>query len=73
MSKCERKVIWKFALETEKLMHSLYPIDRANKYLILFPPFNGVKIMNRKTSIVLPHIWETRKLSYYQGATYLIV
>ena len=31
MSKCERKVVRKFAFETEKLMHSLYPIDRANK------------------------------------------
>jgi hypothetical protein len=31
MSKCERKVVRKFALETEKLMHSLYPMDRANK------------------------------------------
>ena len=31
MSKCERKVVRKFSLETEKLMHSLYPTDRANK------------------------------------------
>ena len=31
MSKCERKVVRKFALETEKWMHSLYPTDRANK------------------------------------------
>ena len=31
MSKCERKVVRKFALEIEKLMHSLYPTDRANK------------------------------------------
>ena len=31
MSKCERKVVRKFALETEKLMHSLYPTDRTNK------------------------------------------
>ena len=31
MSKCERKVVRKFALETEKLMHSLCPTDRANK------------------------------------------
>ena len=30
--KCERKVVRKFALETTKLMHSLYPIDIANKY-----------------------------------------
>jgi hypothetical protein len=30
MSKCERKVVRKFALETEKLMHSLYPTDKAN-------------------------------------------
>jgi hypothetical protein len=34
MSKCERKVVRKFALETEKLMHSLYPMDRANKSTI---------------------------------------
>jgi hypothetical protein len=31
MCKCERKVVRKFALETEKLMHSLYPTDKANK------------------------------------------
>jgi hypothetical protein len=31
MSKCERKVVRKFALETEKLMHSLYPMEGANK------------------------------------------
>ena len=30
-SKCERKVVRKFALETQKSMHSLYPTDRANK------------------------------------------
>jgi hypothetical protein len=30
MSKCERKVVRKFALETEKLMHSLYPMDKSN-------------------------------------------
>ena len=30
MSKCERKVVRKFALETEKLMRSLYPTDAAN-------------------------------------------
>ena len=31
MSKCERKVVRKFALETEKLMHCLCPTDKANK------------------------------------------
>jgi hypothetical protein len=31
MSKCKPKVVRKFALETEKLMHSLCPTDRANK------------------------------------------
>jgi hypothetical protein len=31
MSKYERKVVRKFALEMEKLMHSLYPTDIANK------------------------------------------
>ena len=31
MSKCERKVVRKFALEMEKLTHSLCPIDKANK------------------------------------------
>ena len=31
MSKCECKVVRKFALKTEKLVHSLCPIDRANK------------------------------------------
>ena len=31
MSKCERKVVRKFALEMEKLMHSLCPTNRANK------------------------------------------
>ena len=30
-SKCEGKVVRKFALEIKKLMHSLCPIDRANK------------------------------------------
>ena len=31
MSKCEHKVVRNFALEIEKLMHSLCPTDRANK------------------------------------------
>ena len=31
MSKCERKVVRKSAPETQKLMHSFYPTDRANK------------------------------------------
>ena len=31
MSKCEHKMVRKFAPETEKLMHSLYPTDKANK------------------------------------------
>ena len=31
MSKCDRKVVRKFALETEKLMHSLCPTNKANK------------------------------------------
>ena len=31
MSKCECKVIRKFALETKKSMYSLCPIDKANK------------------------------------------
>ena len=31
MSKRERKVVEKFALETQKLMHSICPIDKANK------------------------------------------
>jgi hypothetical protein len=30
-SKCERKVVRKFALQSENLMHSLCPRDRANK------------------------------------------
>jgi hypothetical protein len=51
MFKCERKVVRKFALETEKLMHSLYPMDIANKFLgeciILFLFF---KIMENATS-----------------------
>ena len=32
MFKCEHKVVRKFALETQKLTHSLCPIDRANKF-----------------------------------------
>ena len=32
MPKCEHKVVRKFALETKKSMHSLCPIDGANKY-----------------------------------------
>jgi hypothetical protein len=31
MSKCERKVVKKFALEIERSIHSLYPTDTANK------------------------------------------
>jgi len=31
MSKCECKVVRKFALKTKKSMHSLCPIDNANK------------------------------------------
>ena len=31
MSKCEHKVVRKFGLETEKLMHSLCPRDITNK------------------------------------------
>ena len=31
MSKCERKVVRKFALETEKFTHILCPTDNANK------------------------------------------
>ena len=31
MSKCERKVVRKFALETEKSMHNLCPLDKANE------------------------------------------
>src|ERR1700737_1381813 len=34
MSKCERKVVRKFALETKKLMHSPCPTDRANNPLL---------------------------------------
>ena len=33
MSKCERKVVRKFALETEKSIHSLCLTNRANKLL----------------------------------------
>ena len=39
MSKCERKVVKKFALETKKLMHSLCPTDRANKPSHLRPTY----------------------------------
>jgi len=31
MSQCECKIVRKFALKTEKLMHTLYPKGRANK------------------------------------------
>ena len=31
--KCECKVVRRFYFETEKLMHSLCPIDRANKQM----------------------------------------
>ena len=33
MFKCERKVVRKFALETEKSTHNLCPTGRANKKL----------------------------------------
>ena len=36
MSKFERKVIRKFALQTKKLMHSLCPTNKANKHLSSF-------------------------------------
>jgi len=32
MFECEHEVVRKFALETEKPMHSCYPIDIANKW-----------------------------------------
>ena len=32
MSKCECKVVRKFALGTKKLMHSLCPTDKAKKW-----------------------------------------
>jgi len=31
MSKCERKIVTKFALETEKLVYSLYPTNKASE------------------------------------------
>ena len=31
MYKCERKVVRKFAFETQKLMHNLCPTDKATK------------------------------------------
>lgn len=32
MSKCESKMIKKFTLEMKKLMHSLCPTNKANKF-----------------------------------------
>ena len=32
MFKCECKMVRKFALETENLMHILYPTGKANKF-----------------------------------------
>ena len=34
MLKCERKVVRKFALEMEKLMHSLCPTNIAKKLVV---------------------------------------
>ena len=35
MSKCEHKMVRKFALESEKSMHSLCPTDKTHKYCLL--------------------------------------
>ena len=36
MSKCERKVVRKFALEIEKSMQSLCPTNKANKIIVSY-------------------------------------
>jgi len=50
VSKYERKVVMKLALEPEKSMHSLCPIDRANKLESLQAryarPHNRVNLLN---------------------------
>ena len=43
MFRCERKVVRKFALETQKLMHSYCPINNANKS-------NGVRFRSAMVS-----------------------
>ena len=48
-SKCERKVVRKFALETEKLMHSLCPTNESQQ-----KPCHGLLIDSHKLEIALP-------------------
>ena len=50
--KCERKVVREFALETTKLMHSLYPIDRANKCTQCLQKFPSHQLNNGPFGII---------------------
>jgi hypothetical protein len=54
MSKCERKVVRKFALETEKLMHSLYPTNKATKNKKTVE-LRGSLLSYEKNTIVVVH------------------
>ena len=46
MSKCECKVVRKFALETKKSMHSLCPTKKANKHHKV-PTKNNVSFLKK--------------------------